>query len=158
MKEVVTQDGSLKFRAVVEFLLPRTVGFNRTVAKAWLLEVAQREGAAVERLTYQAFRRPEMIELNQKFLQHDYDTDIISFPESEHPLPISADFALGWDQIKEQSSELNELFIRELHRILVHGLLHCIGYNDTDAASQLVMRSKEDFYLNLHPLCSTWNK
>ena len=142
---------------MVEFILPRTKGFNRVAAKAWLLEVAKNEGAQISRLTYQAFRRPEMIALNVQFLAHDYDTDIISFPESEHPDAITADFALGWDQLHEQAIEFGEGFLKELHRVLVHGLLHCIGYQDFDAEHQKVMRAKEDFYLNLHPLCSTWN-
>lgn len=99
-----------------------------------------------------------MIALNKQFLDHDYDTDIITFSEAEAPNAIESDFALGWDQIKLQSTELNEAFLRELHRILVHGLLHCLGYDDQTESDRVVIREKEDFYLTQHPECSTWNK
>lgn len=98
-----------------------------------------------------------MIALNTQFLNHDYDTDIITFSVTEHPLPIESDFALGWSQIQKQAIEWNEPFIRELHRIVVHGLLHCIGYNDHTDEEQKVIRSKEDYYLSIHPERSTWN-
>ena len=119
--------------------------------------VAEKEGARIQRLHYKSFNRQEMIELNTQFLGHEYDTDIISFTIQEHPMPIDADFALGWDQINEQASEFDQPLLKELHRILVHGLLHCIGYDDNNEVDQKEIRSKEDSYLTIHPECSTWN-
>ncbi len=142
----------------IVFDIPRVSGFNRKITAAWLNQVALTEGARLDRLNYKSFKRAEMIDLNNRFLQHDYDTDIISFPEAEAPHPISADFALGWDQIKEQATEVNEAYLRELHRVMVHGLLHCLGFDDKSDEDRAVMRAKEDEYLSLHPECSTWNK
>jgi rRNA maturation RNase YbeY len=141
----------------IRFDFPRIPGFTKKQSAEWLFQVALSEGASIERLTYKAFGSKEMIELNMQFLNHDYDTDIITFAESEAPLPISADFALGWDQIALQSRELGEPLVRELHRILVHGLLHCIGYDDRTEEQRLKIRAKEDYYLATHPECSTWN-
>lgn len=143
---------------MVKFELPKIQGFTRKITTSWLLNVAASEGASIQRIHYKYFRSEEMQRLNQQFLQHDYDTDIISFAVSEHPAPIEADFALGWDQILVQSAQLKEPLLREIHRVLVHGLLHCIGYNDQSDSEQIEMRSKEDFYLAQHPECSTWNK
>ncbi len=141
----------------IRFDFPKIPGFTKKQSAEWLIQVALSEGASIERLTYKAFGSKEMIELNMQFLNHDYDTDIITFAESEAPLPISADFALGWDQIALQSRELGEPLVRELHRILVHGLLHCIGYDDRTDEQRLEIRAKEDYYLASHPECSTWN-
>ncbi|MFM6959903.1 MAG: rRNA maturation RNase YbeY [Schleiferiaceae bacterium] len=141
----------------IRFDFPRIPGFTKKQSAEWLFQVALSEGASIERLTYKAFGSKEMIALNMQFLNHDYDTDIITFAESEAPLPISADFALGWDQIALQSRELGEPLVRELHRILVHGLLHCIGYDDRTEEQRLKIRAKEDYYLATHPECSTWN-
>jgi probable rRNA maturation factor len=141
----------------IHFDLPKTAGFTKKQSAEWLKKVAAGEGATVERLNYKAFEREEMIQLNVQFLNHDYDTDIITFSEAEAPLPVSADFALGWDQITQQSQELGEPFNRELHRILVHGLLHCLGYDDQTEEQRAEIRAKEDHYLAMHPESSTWN-
>jgi len=141
----------------VTFELPKTVGFVKKQTADWLVQVASFEGASITRLTYKAFYREEMTELNRQFLKHDYDTDIITFVESEAPNSVSADFALGWDQILLQSQGLGEVFLKELHRILVHGLLHCLGYDDETDVQRKEIRAKEDYYLSIHPSCSTWN-
>ncbi len=141
----------------ITFEIPKLKGFAKKQTADWLKQVAVSEGARIQRLHYKSFKRQEMIELNTQFLGHEYDTDIISFSIDEHPLPIDADFALGWDQINEQSVELDQPLIKEVHRILVHGLLHCLGYDDHSEEDQQEMRAKEDFYLSIHPECSTWN-
>jgi probable rRNA maturation factor len=138
--------------------IPKVKGFVKKQTSDWLLGVAESEGAVIQRLHYKSFDRSEMIELNTSFLGHAYDTDIISFAINEHPLPVNADFALGWDQIQEQALELDQPLIKEVHRIVVHGLLHCIGYDDHSDEDRVIMRAKEDLYLSKHPQCSTWNK
>ncbi len=142
----------------ISFDIPKTQGFTKRLTADWLKQVASDEGGSISRLNYKSFNRTEMISLNKQFLNHDYDTDIITFSEIEAPNPVVADFALGWDQIKLQSAELNEPFLRELHRIIVHGLLHCLGYDDQSSADQMDIHEKEDFNLNQHHDCSTRNK
>jgi probable rRNA maturation factor len=141
----------------ITFEVPKLNGFAKKQTADWLRLVAEKEGARIQRLHYKSFKRQDMIDLNTQFIGHEYDTDIISFSIQEHPLPIDADFALGWDQINEQANEFDQPLLKELHRILVHGLLHCVGYDDHTEVDQKEIRSKEDLYLSIHPECSTWN-
>jgi rRNA maturation RNase YbeY len=108
-------------------------------------------------MNYKALETDEMIALNKQFLDHDYDTDIITFSDSKSESIIEADFAIGWSMVKAQSVELNEPFLRELHRILVHGLLHCLGYDDLRPREAAEIRRKEEEHLTKHPECSTWS-
>ena len=145
-----------KFLVAVAFEFPRTAGFSKKVCAQWLIEVAQAEGATVKRMNYKTLESDDMVALNKQFLNHDYDTDIISFSDSNSESLIDADFAIGWSMVRAQSTELHEPFLRELHRILVHGLLHCLGYNDLTPDEADAIRLKEDEYLTKHPECSTW--
>ena len=146
-----------KFPVAVAFEFPKTPGFSKRVCAQWLIDVARTEGAAVNRMNYKALESDDMIALNKQFLNHDYDTDIITFSDSNSAALIEADFAIGWSMVKAQSAELNEPFLRELHRILVHGLLHCLGYGDGTLQEAAAIRLKEDEYLTKHPECSTWS-
>jgi len=115
----------------ITFEVPKLKGFTKKQTADWLKIVAEKEGAQIERLYYKSFKRQEMIELNTQFLGHEYDTDIISFSIHEHPMPIDADFAIGWDQINEQASELNQPLLKGY-----------IGYWSTDSCIVLDMTIK----------------
>ncbi len=91
----------------ITFEVPKLKGFAKKQTADWLRLVAEKEGARIQRLHYKSFKRQEMIALNTQFLGHEYDTDIISFSIQEHPLPIDADFALGWDPTSKQVSSTN---------------------------------------------------
>jgi len=146
-----------KSPVAVAFEFPKTAGFSKKLCAQWLVEVAQAEGATVRRMNYKALESKEMIALNKQFLEHDYDTDIITFSDSNSVACIEADFAIGWSMVMTQSAELNEPFLKELHRILVHGLLHCLGYDDLTPPEAVAIRAKEEEYLSKHPECSTWS-
>ena len=146
-----------KSPVAVAFEFPKIAGFSKKLCAQWLVEVARAEGATVKRMNYKALETNEMIALNKQFLDHDYDTDIITFSDSKSESIIEADFAIGWSMIKAQSLELNEPFLRELHRVLVHGLLHCLGYDDLMPHEAAEIRLKEEEYLTKHPECSTWS-
>jgi rRNA maturation RNase YbeY len=146
-----------KFLVAVAFEFPKTAGFSKKVCAQWLIEVAQAEGATVKRMNYKALETEEMIALNKRFLDHDHNTDIITFSDSKEEDVVEADFAIGWSMIQTQSEDLNEPYLRELHRILIHGLLHCLGYDDQTPLEAQAIRSKEDEYLIKHPECSTWS-
>lgn len=146
-----------KFPVAVAFEFPKTPGFSKKACAQWLIDVARAEGAIVSRMNYKALESDGMVALNKQFLSHDHDTDIITFSDSNSESLIEADFAIGWSMIIAQSAELKEPFLRELHRILVHGLLHCLGYNDLTPRDAAAIRLKEDEYLTKHPECSTWS-
>jgi probable rRNA maturation factor len=86
--------------------------------------------------------------LNLKYLKHNTLTDVISFDYTMGRL-ISGDIFISIDRVKENSREFNVRFYDELHRVMVHGLLHFCGYKDKTNKEKGLMRSKEDYYLSL---------
>lgn len=87
-----------------------------------------------------------LLEINKQYLSHDYYTDVITFNYCEGDL-ISGDIFISVDTIKANAQEYGASFDNELCRVMVHGLLHLIGYDDDCESNQLIMRQKEDFYL-----------
>lgn len=87
-----------------------------------------------------------LLEINKQYLSHDYYTDVITFNYCEGDL-ISGDIFISVDTIKANAEEYGASFENELCRVMVHGILHLIGYDDDCESNQLIMRQKEDFYL-----------
>ncbi len=88
-----------------------------------------------------------LLSVNQEYLQHDYYTDIITFDYSEDE--IASDIFISVDRIAENAKEFNVTFQHELHRILIHGMLHLVGYEDKEDDSKAEMTAEEDHYLTL---------
>jgi rRNA maturation RNase YbeY len=84
--------------------------------------------------------------MNIEHLNHDYFTDVITFDYSEHD-SISGDLFISIDRVKENALDFNTIFNHELLRVIVHGVLHLLGYKDKSEEDILLMRSKENFYL-----------
>ena len=82
-------------------------------------------------------------------MQHDYFTDIITFPLSEINSPIIAEIYISLERVKENAFNHKVFIFNELLRVLFHGALHLCGYPDNDINQKLIMRTKEDFYINL---------
>ena len=87
-----------------------------------------------------------LLEINKQYLSLDYYTDVITFFYCEGDL-ISGDIFISVDTIKANAEEYGASFENELCRVMVHGILHLIGYDDDCESNQLIMRQKEDFYL-----------
>ncbi|MEM7298138.1 MAG: rRNA maturation RNase YbeY, partial [Bacteroidota bacterium] len=83
------------------------------------------------------------------YLQHDYYTDIITFDQSEEESIIEGDIYISIDRIQENSKKLTVVFGNELHRVIVHGLLHLLGFGDKTEKEKKVMREKEEACLSL---------
>ena len=88
-----------------------------------------------------------LLEINNNFLKHNYFTDIITFNYVEGNI-ISGDLFISAERVKENAKEFNTIWIKELYRVIFHGLLHLIGYNDKTEEEKIIMREKEDFYLS----------
>jgi len=88
--------------------------------------------------------------MNRNYLQHDYYTDIITFDYSELP-QVSGDLFISVDMIRHNATLHNVSFIDELHRVMIHGVLHLIGLKDKKKADQIRMRKAEDQALALRP-------
>ena len=92
-----------------------------------------------------------LIEINRKFLQHDDYTDIITFDLSEPKQPIVGEIYISTKRVKENAEKFGVDFNSELRRVIIHGVLHLIGYKDKSKTEKALMRKKEDTYLSLWP-------
>lgn len=113
----------------------------------WLAAVAQQEGQAVELLNYIFCSDSYLHEVNVQYLSHDTLTDIITFPLSEEGAAIEADLFISIERVRENAKQFEAAFEQELCRVMVHGLLHLLGYGDKTEVEVKTMRAKEDFYL-----------
>lgn len=115
---------------------------------AWLKTVAESEVRRVGDINIIFCSDNYILDINQKYLQHDYFTDIITFDYCEGN-KLSGDLFISIDTVKANAEEYGEGFERELNRVMVHGVLHLIGYDDHSDSDQAEMRSKENYYLSL---------
>lgn len=124
---------------------------HKTRIKEWLRLVAESEVFTLGNISVIFCSDNYILDINQKYLQHDYFTDIITFDYSEGGR-ISGDLFISVDSVRENSVEYGTEFEDELHRVIVHGILHLIGYDDHTEDEIKTMRSKEDYYLSLFEL------
>ena len=91
-----------------------------------------------------------LLQINRDFLQHDYYTDIITFPFNQSKASIEAELYISIDRIKDNAKAAAVSFKEELHRVIFHGCLHLTGYNDKSSQQIKKMREREDHYLRLY--------
>jgi len=111
--------------------------------KKWLVKVAKSEGKRVGTINYVFCNDSYLLGVNQKYLNHDTYTDIITFDNSSGDF-ISADIYISSERVTENALINNVDFINELLRVVVHGLLHLCGYKDKTDDQRQIMRLKED--------------
>lgn len=114
--------------------------------KAWLNEVAKQEGKTILELNYVFCSDDYLLKINQEYLNHDTLTDIVTFDNSEEPKKIEGDIFISIDRVKENGEKLGTSDT-ELERVMVHGLLHLLGYKDKKKEDKALMTEKEDFYI-----------
>jgi rRNA maturation RNase YbeY len=114
--------------------------------KAWLNEVAKQEGKKILELSYVFCSDNYLLQINQEYLNHDTLTDIVTFDNSEDPKKIEGDIFISIDRVKENGEKLGTSET-ELERVMVHGLLHLLGYKDKKKEDKALMTEKEDFYI-----------
>jgi rRNA maturation RNase YbeY len=134
MVSYFTQDTDFKFK-------------SKRLTSQWLKLVAQAESKKLGAVSVIFCSDNYLLGVNKKYLNHDYFTDIITFDYCEGDL-ISGDLFISIDSVKDNSEFYKSCFEDELNRVIVHGVLHLIGYDDHTESDVAVMRSKEDFYLN----------
>lgn len=88
-----------------------------------------------------------MLQLNREFLGHDYVTDVISFPLEENDGSIEGEIYVAVDQARRQAEEYNVSVENEVTRLVIHGVLHLLGYDDTTPEGRSEMKKKEDAYV-----------
>ena len=124
---------------------------GKTLNNRWLRLVAESEIRRIGDITIIFCSDKYILDVNQKYLQHDYFTDIITFDYCEGDR-LSGDLFSSVDSVRENSIEYGTEFADELNRVIVHGILHLIGYDDLTDSDVEVMRKKENYYLSLREL------
>ena len=112
----------------------------------WLNLIAKEEGNDIEELNFLFVDDQKMLDYNKKYLQHDYYTDIITFNSSDNN-KISGDIIISIERVIENSKKYNCEEEVELRRVMAHGLLHLLGYDDKDKLKEKEIREKENHYL-----------
>ncbi len=115
----------------------------------WLEKVVSIENSVLGDVGYIFCDDGFLLGINTKFLQHDTFTDIITFSNTEQVGIISGEIYISVERVMENATILRTDFDNELHRVIVHGILHLLGYMDKEEKDELLMRQKEDYYLAL---------
>ncbi len=124
--------------------------FRRLIIRKWIKDVIDSYGKEIGEISYNFTSDEGILVTNKQFLNHDYYTDIITFDNRESPEePISADLIISLETVKSNSIMLNIPFEEELHRVMIHGILHLIGFDDHSEKDKKEMRNAEDTALSL---------
>jgi probable rRNA maturation factor len=115
----------------------------------WIGITAHNEGAKIKEVNYIFCSDEYLKDLNIEHLDHHYYTDIITFDNSEEKNTLEGDIFISIDRVKENSQEFSKSFEDELHRVMIHGILHLLGYSDKEEEDVIVMRQKENEAINL---------
>lgn len=138
------------FHKVIEFFSEDTdfVVSDQKKLTEWITTVVESEEKTLGAISFIFCSDDYLLKINQEHLQHDYYTDIITFDYCEGK-QTSGDLFISVDRVKENAAELKLPFEDELHRVMVHGVLHLLGYKDKTAKHKTEMTAKENHYLAL---------
>ena len=121
---------------------------SRALNNKWLKMVAESEIRRIGDINIIFCSDNYILDVNMKYLQHDYFTDIITFDYCEKNR-LNGHLFISVDSVRENALFYGTEFSDELNRVIVHGILHLVGYDDHSEEDIAVMRSKEDYYLGL---------
>jgi|JI7StandDraft_1071085.scaffolds.fasta_scaffold33042_3 rRNA maturation RNase YbeY len=114
----------------------------------WIANIARQENKTINYITFIFCSDDYLLDINIKYLNHDYYTDIITFPYKEGD-DIESDIYISVDRVKENAEDYQESFENELLRVMAHGVLHLMGYGDKNPEMSNIMRAKEDECIQL---------
>jgi rRNA maturation RNase YbeY len=123
-------------------------GFEETSVANWLMQTAATEKSSIEDLNVIFCTDAFLHDLNVGYLSHDTYTDIITFDYTKAS-GVNGELYISLDRVKENATQLDIILIDELLRVIVHGLLHLLGYGDNTSDQKKAMTLKEDYYLSL---------
>ena len=121
---------------------------NEKSVSCWLNRVIVSERRVLGVLTYAFFNDEDLKKINIKYLNHDYYTDVISFKDSSDE-KVGGDIAISVDRVVENAKHFNVSFDEELRRVMVHGLLHFLGFNDKTKEDKLKMTQTESLKMKM---------
>lgn len=120
---------------------------QKSKVREWLSNTIKDEGSRLKELNFIFCSDNYLLEINQQYLKHDTYTDIITFDNSEIQGEINGDIYISIERIRENANSYHTSEKDELHRIIIHGTLHLLGYLDKTKKDKALMTEKEDFYL-----------
>lgn len=121
---------------------------RRRDTSAWVREVAAAHGKRVGEIAYVFCDDEKIIEVNRQYLQHDFYTDIITFDYTEGDL-ISGDIIISLDTVRSNAAEQGTDYEEELHRVIIHGILHLVGIDDKGPGEREIMEAAENQALGM---------
>ena len=130
-----------------DIAMPRML--NSGPWKHWIHTAAQSKGYTIAELNYIFCSDAFLLEINNKYLEHDVYTDIITFDNSDTPGKIEGDIYISAERVKENARKYGASFDHELARVISHGLLHLCGYKDQSPAEKKIMRREEQLVLKI---------
>lgn len=122
---------------------------EKTHLRNWIKEAISSEEKLLGELNFVFCSDNYLLEINQQYLKHNTYTDIVTFDNSESPDVVSGDIFISIERIKENSKRYQVPERDELHRVIIHGTLHLLGYKDKTKADKAMMTGKEDQYLRV---------
>jgi probable rRNA maturation factor len=122
---------------------------NKKKISNWISSAVIDENKKIVALNFIFCSDQYLLEINKSYLNHNTFTDIITFDNSEHVDEIEGDVFISIDRINENKNTFNVSFDKELHRVMIHGVLHLLGYEDKSEVQIRTMREKEEYYLDL---------
>ncbi|SDB86799.1 rRNA maturation RNase YbeY [Williamwhitmania taraxaci] len=123
---------------------------NRRLLANWVKSCIANEGKKCGDISFIFCSDDHLLSINRQYLQHDYYTDVITFDYCTGDI-VSGDIFVSVDTVRENSALFNKAFLDELHRVIIHGILHLCGHGDKSDQDASKMRLLEDNSLNLLP-------
>jgi rRNA maturation RNase YbeY len=121
---------------------------KRRIVNLWVKSVTKSYGREIGEIAYIFCSEEQILDINKQYLNHDYYTDIITFDYSEGNI-ISGDIFISTDTVKSNAETLGVSYREELHRILIHGILHLCGIEDKGAKGRKIMEMNENKALSI---------
>ena len=131
----------------IEFMVEGAPDFALAEAEElidWIERVAKVHEYRIAQLTYIFCSDEYLHRMNVEYLGHDTLTDVITFNNADDADVLEGDIFISTERVADNAKDLNVPFRDELHRVMIHGVLHLLGYRDKDLLSQTAMRKKED--------------
>jgi|WetSurMetagenome_2_1015567.scaffolds.fasta_scaffold535330_2 probable rRNA maturation factor len=121
--------------------------------RSWIIQTAENEDYKIDVLNYILTNDDTLVQLNKEYLRHFTLTDIITFDLSESKGLLTGDIYISVDRARENAKKFQDSLSNEIKRLMIHGVLHLMGYKDKSQNDKELMRAKEEYYLSL----ATWS-
>ncbi len=122
---------------------------DKAILKNWLLKSISNEGKQAENINFIFCTDDYLLEINKKYLKKNILTDVITFDYSEQDKVVSGEIYISYQRIADNATKYSQTVDNELYRVMIHGVLHLIGYDDNTKKQKEIMTQKEDYYLSL---------